>query len=107
MLYHAGRILANYAYLSTVKLAEVAPDSLWLHLAAGEANESQGRWEAALQEYKAVLSLQPNVWLDAVGVPNELIIVKDAPHFGAMYDVDELRNQVIGFLKKQLGAETK
>jgi tetratricopeptide (TPR) repeat protein len=60
VLYHAGRLFANYAYLSTVKLAEVAPGSLWLHLAAGEANESQGRFEVAIQEYKEVLSLQPN-----------------------------------------------
>src|SRR5215470_15875298 len=60
VLYHAGRLFGNYAYLSTVKLAEVAPDSLWLHLAAGEANESQGRADAAIQEYKEVLSLQPN-----------------------------------------------
>lgn len=44
-------------------------------------------------------------WLDSVGVPNELIIVKDAPHFGAMYDVDEIRNKVIVFLKKQLRAD--
>jgi acetyl esterase/lipase len=41
-------------------------------------------------------------WLQAVGVPSELIIVKDAPHFGAMYDVDEIRNRVIGFLKTHL-----
>jgi acetyl esterase/lipase len=43
-----------------------------------------------------------HAWLDSVGVQNELIIVKDAPHFGAMYDVDEIRNKVIGFLKQQL-----
>jgi tetratricopeptide (TPR) repeat protein len=60
VLYHAGRLFANYAYLSTVKLAEVAPESLWLHLAAGEAYESQGRLDAATREYKEVLSLQPN-----------------------------------------------
>jgi tetratricopeptide (TPR) repeat protein len=60
VLYHAGRLFGNYAYLSTVKLAEVAPDSLWLHLAAGEANESQGRTDAAIQEYKEVLALQSN-----------------------------------------------
>jgi tetratricopeptide (TPR) repeat protein len=59
-LYHAGRLFANYAYLSTVKLSEVAPDSLWLHLAAGEAYESQGRLDAAIREYKEVLSIQPN-----------------------------------------------
>src|SRR5262245_1174804 len=60
VLYHAGRLFGNYAYLSTVKLAEVAPGSLWLHLAAGEANESQGRIDAAIQEYKEVLALQPD-----------------------------------------------
>jgi len=59
-LYHAGRLFANYAYLSTVKLSEVAPDSLWLHLAAGEAYESQGRLDAAIREYKEVLSIQTN-----------------------------------------------
>jgi tetratricopeptide (TPR) repeat protein len=60
VLYHAGRLFANYAYLSTMKLAEVAPDSLWLHLAAGEANESQGQSDAALEEYREVLSRNPN-----------------------------------------------
>jgi tetratricopeptide (TPR) repeat protein len=60
VLYHAGRLFGNYAYLNTIKLAEVAPDSLWLHLAAGEAHESQGRLDAAIREYKEVLSLQPN-----------------------------------------------
>jgi tetratricopeptide (TPR) repeat protein len=59
-LYHAGRLFANYAYLSTVKLSEVAPDSLWLHLAAGEAYESQGRLDPAIREYEEVLSLQSN-----------------------------------------------
>jgi len=59
-LYHAGRLFANYAYLSIVKLSEVAPDSLWLHLAAGEAYESQGRLDAAIREYKEVLSIHAN-----------------------------------------------
>ena len=38
-----------------------------------------------------------SAWLTAVGVQNELIIVKDAPHFGTMYDVDAVRNKVIDF----------
>jgi len=41
-------------------------------------------------------------WLTVVNVPNELIIVKDAPHFGDMFDVDEIRVKVISFLKKHL-----
>jgi len=41
-------------------------------------------------------------WLNVVGVKNELIIVKDAPHFGVMFDSDELRNKVMNFLRQHL-----
>jgi acetyl esterase/lipase len=41
-------------------------------------------------------------WLTVVGVKNELIIVKDAPHFGVIFDADEVRNKVISFLNEQL-----
>jgi len=41
-------------------------------------------------------------WLNVVGVQNELILVKDAPHFGTMFDADDVRNKVIAFLKKHL-----
>jgi len=43
-----------------------------------------------------------SAWLNYYGVKNELTIVKDAPHFGAMYDVDEIRNKVIAFLTQHL-----
>jgi len=59
VLYHSGRLFANFAYLQTVKLATVAPDSVWLHQAAGEANESQGLYDAALREYRQVLTIAP------------------------------------------------
>lgn len=41
-------------------------------------------------------------WLKIAGVQNELIIVKGAPHFGEMFDTEDIRIKVIGFLKKQL-----
>lgn len=41
-------------------------------------------------------------WLTAMEVKNELIIVKDAPHYGKMYDVDELKTKVVSFLKTEL-----
>lgn len=41
-------------------------------------------------------------WLTVVGVKNELIIVKDAPHFGEMFDSDDVRAKVLSFLHKQL-----
>jgi acetyl esterase/lipase len=41
-------------------------------------------------------------WLNVVSVQNELVIVKDAPHFGVMFDADDIRNKVIAFLKKQM-----
>ena len=43
-----------------------------------------------------------SAWLGLAGVPNELIIVKDAPHFGAMFDADDIRIKVIDFLKTSL-----
>jgi acetyl esterase/lipase len=41
-----------------------------------------------------------SAWLNVKGVQNELIIVKDAPHYGVMFDVDEVRNKVMLFLKQ-------
>ncbi len=43
-----------------------------------------------------------SAWLDYYGVDNELTIVKDAPHFGTMYDVEEIRTKVISFLNQNL-----
>jgi len=43
-----------------------------------------------------------SAWLNVAGVKNELIMVKDAPHFGVMFDADEIRNKVIAFLKEEL-----
>jgi tetratricopeptide (TPR) repeat protein len=59
VLYHTGRLFGNYAYLQTVKLARIAPDSVWLHQAAGEANESQGHLDEAISQYRQVLALAP------------------------------------------------
>jgi acetyl esterase/lipase len=43
-----------------------------------------------------------SAWLDYYGVTNKLTIVKDAPHFGKMYDVEEIRTEVISFLSEHL-----
>ncbi len=43
-----------------------------------------------------------HAWLKYYGVKSDLTIVKDAPHFGKMYDVDEIRTKVINFLKAEL-----
>jgi acetyl esterase/lipase len=43
-----------------------------------------------------------NSWLNVEEVQNELMIVKDAPHYGVMFDADEVRSKVIDFLKKHL-----
>jgi tetratricopeptide (TPR) repeat protein len=59
ILYHTGRIFANLAYVQTMTLSDVAPQSVWLHQAKGEANESEGAFDAAVQEYRAVLAIDP------------------------------------------------
>jgi acetyl esterase/lipase len=43
-----------------------------------------------------------SAWLSLSGVPNELLIVKDAPHFGEMFDTEEVRTKVMNFLQKHL-----
>ena len=41
-------------------------------------------------------------YLDLAKVKNELVIVKDAPHYGEMFDTDEIKARVILFLKTNL-----
>ncbi|MGD0582607.1 MAG: alpha/beta hydrolase [Bacteroidales bacterium] len=43
-----------------------------------------------------------SAWLKVAGVENELVFVKDAPHFGVMFDSDEVRKKVIDFLRMKL-----
>ena len=59
VLYHGGRLFSNFAYLHDDEAPEVAPDSVWMHQAAGEANESLRNYDAALEEYQKVLALAP------------------------------------------------
>jgi tetratricopeptide (TPR) repeat protein len=42
------------------ELARRAPTSVWRHLAAAEAHESQGSYTQAIQEYQEVLRLEPS-----------------------------------------------
>ena len=60
VLYHTGRLFSNYAYLMTMRLADVAPDSVFMHLAAGESNESLSNYDGAIESYRKVLALAPD-----------------------------------------------
>jgi len=60
VLYNTGKIYGNFAFLTMQKLGQVAPNSLWKHLAAAEAEESQGATDAAVGEYREVLKIDPN-----------------------------------------------
>jgi tetratricopeptide (TPR) repeat protein len=59
VLYHGSRLTANLAYVTIQKLNRVAPDSIWMHLTAGEVQETQGGYDAAIREYKAALAIDP------------------------------------------------
>lgn len=59
VLYQTGRLCGNFAYLAMQKLADVAPDSVWRHQAAGELFETQGHYELAEREYRAILAIDP------------------------------------------------
>jgi tetratricopeptide (TPR) repeat protein len=59
ILYQTGKIYGYFAFLTMEKLAQVAPTSVWKHLAAAEAHESQGSYDQAIPEYNEVLKLEP------------------------------------------------
>ena len=59
ILYQSARLLGNFAYLNMRKLSDVAPHSVWRHLASGEVHESQESYTAAVAEYRQVLALDP------------------------------------------------
>jgi tetratricopeptide (TPR) repeat protein len=59
VLYHTGRIYGNYAYITMERLQHVAPDSIWMLQARGEANESQKSYDAAIDAFNHVLSIEP------------------------------------------------
>lgn len=41
-------------------------------------------------------------WLNVTGVRNELIVVPNAPHYGEMFDTDDIRRQLFRFLATYL-----
>ncbi len=43
-----------------------------------------------------------SAWLTLAGVKNEVDIVKDAPHYGEMFDAESVRLKVLNFLKQHL-----
>lgn len=43
-----------------------------------------------------------SAWLGLQTVPNQLIIVPDAPHFGTMFDVPSIRQPLFAFLRQHL-----
>jgi tetratricopeptide (TPR) repeat protein len=59
VLYHTGRVYGNFAYITMEKLQTVAPDSVWMLQARGEANESQKNYDAAIDAFNHVLSVDP------------------------------------------------
>jgi predicted Zn-dependent protease len=60
VLYEASRLYANASYLAIMRLRHVAPTTVWMHQAAAESYESQGQYDLAIREYRAVLAQNPN-----------------------------------------------
>jgi len=60
ILYETGKVYGNLAFVTMNDLARVAPTSVWRHLAAAEAQESQGSYTQAIQEYQEVVRLEPS-----------------------------------------------
>ena len=59
VLYNAGKILGNSAYLTMQDLFHGAGGSLWAQLAEADAHESQGQFADAISGYRKVLEIDP------------------------------------------------
>lgn len=60
VLYNAGKVLGNSAYLTMQMLFHQSNGSLWTHLAEGEALESQNQVQDAIEQYRQVLQMDPH-----------------------------------------------
>jgi tetratricopeptide (TPR) repeat protein len=60
VLYNAGKILGNSAYLTMQSLFHGSGNSVWAQLAEAEAHESQGQFADAIKSYRSVLALDPH-----------------------------------------------
>jgi len=60
VLYNAGKILGNSAYLTMQSLFRAPGGSLWAQLAEAEAHESQGQLQDARDSYRNILERDPH-----------------------------------------------
>lgn len=61
VLYQTARLCSNFAYQSIQTLGQVAPDSVWRHLASADFYQTQGHYALAIREYQRVLALAPKM----------------------------------------------
>jgi tetratricopeptide (TPR) repeat protein len=89
VLYYTGKVYGNYAFLTIRKLAQEAPKSVWRHLAAAEAYESQGSYNDAIGEYRAVLTIDPG----RLGIHYRIgrTLLAQSHQTGAQANVDDAR----------------
>jgi tetratricopeptide (TPR) repeat protein len=59
VLYHAGQLFGNFAYVTMQQLSKVAPTSIWTIQAIGEARDSQGDYPLAVARYRQVIAMSP------------------------------------------------
>lgn len=61
ILFQVSRLFAGRSYALMRRLLLVGPDSLWVHCANAEVNESIQRYDPAIAEYRQVLGMNPHL----------------------------------------------
>ncbi len=59
VVYHAGQLYGDLAFANMRKLTQLAPESVWVRQAKGEAHELKGEFEMAISEYRRAAALEP------------------------------------------------
>jgi tetratricopeptide (TPR) repeat protein len=60
VVYHAGRLYGELAFANMKKLTQLAPESVWVRQAKGEAHELKGEFDLAISEYQRVIAAEPD-----------------------------------------------
>lgn len=59
----------------------------------------QGEKDQSVPQSQAVLL---NGWMNVLGIPHKLTIVPGAPHYGVMFDAEDIRKGLFAFLREHL-----
>jgi len=96
VIYHAARLHGDRALQLMIRLADVAPNSVWMLQARAEVHESQKHYDLAVKEYRRLLEKDPRL-------PGVHFRLGRALWLGS--EDEETRNEALQAFQEELGID--